>query len=54
MHRLSFGQCDSMGSGHTFSLLTEVPISGLDFGLEKPGDYGKDGEYKSVRVFRSC
>jgi hypothetical protein len=30
------------------------PVSRLDFGLEKPGDYGKDGEYKSVRVFRGC
>jgi hypothetical protein len=29
------------GCANTFSLLSETPISGLDFALEKRGNYGK-------------
>jgi len=31
-----------MSSGDTFSLLSSVSISGLDFGLEIPREYGKN------------
>jgi len=40
-------QCDPVGIGHASSLLTEAPIFGLDFGLEKPYNCDKDANYST-------